>query len=123
VRITALVLAIVAGLACFGVSITVSWQDGPGPEALAGGVLFWIAAALAWWKHRFRLLAIVWGLFLGVWFVLMELYWDLFASMTDGGFVSTVNRLSMGGLISAAAVTAIALLGLATTLVAPARDP
>jgi len=120
-RILAITLAALFGV-CGIVAATIgNWAEGPAPELGGVGVLFLISAGVAWKTNRFRYLTATWGLALGFWIVALELFARLFARSSARAPV--IDTTAPYDLISIVVISALALLGLISSLAVPARHP
>jgi hypothetical protein len=120
-RILAITLAVLFGICCVVAGMLGNWAEGPAPELSGVGALFLISAAVAWKTNRFRYLTATWGLALGFWIVALELFARLFAQ--SGASAPVTDTTASYDLISIVVISALALLGLISSLAGPARDP
>jgi len=119
-RTAALSIATIVGIACLGLSFFAPWSEGIGAEAFGVGILLLAAAGVAWRTRRFRYLSATWGLVLGIWIVVLE----LFSSVLAGNRHAQVADNAAGKeSIILVALTVIVLAGLILSLIAPGRDP
>ncbi|MGA9794588.1 MAG: hypothetical protein WBQ17_03535 [Rhizomicrobium sp.] len=116
-RITSAVLAILVAIGCAIVAFFVNWREGPGIEAAGLAVALFGSAVIALVAHRLRYLAASWGLFIGIWVIVIEFL--VLQPMRSKGIVVQDKALT---LTAVAAVTALALIGLVLALIAPAQD-
>jgi len=119
-RILAITLAALFGVCGIVAATLGNWAEGPAPELGGVGALFLISAGVAWKTNRFRYLTATWGLAFGFWIVALELFASLFAHGSDAR--TRIADTSAYDLVSIVAISALALLGLVSSLVAPARD-
>lgn len=117
-RPIAILLGLMTGLACAAVGLLGDWDSGPAPEAIGAGILFFVAAGVAWRWSKYRFLTAAWGFFLCLWLLLLELYFGDFGTAHK---VQTLRSDSLMELIGISAITALAVLGLSTSLLAPQR--
>jgi hypothetical protein len=113
-------IATFIGIASLGFSFFAPWSEGIGAEAFGLGFLLLVAALVAWRTQRFRYLSATWGLFLGIWVVVLEL---LFSVLIGNGHAQVVDNTASYSSIAVIAVTVVAVAGLILSLIARGRDP